>query len=114
MPLGNCERLLFSAGNRARDGTPILPRQFERIEPQHQGLVRKMSRAALGTLRLALVTLALLLGGAIWLSMYYADIICGNQISADLLKAYNQADVMLCDGRLCAKIGKKYLPVAPR
>jgi hypothetical protein len=59
-----------------------------------------------------------LLGGAIWLSMYYtvyyAGIIRDNQISADLLKAYNQADVMLCDGRLCAKIGKKYLPVEPR
>jgi hypothetical protein len=38
-------------------------------------------------------------------------VIRDNQISADLLKVYNQADVVPCDGRLCAKVGKKYVPV---
>ncbi|MGO1072735.1 hypothetical protein [Lysobacter sp. CA199] len=43
-----------------------------------------------------------------------------NQISVELLRAYNKADVTLCEGRLCARIDPKakpygdYLPVAPR
>jgi antitoxin (DNA-binding transcriptional repressor) of toxin-antitoxin stability system len=56
--------------------------------------------------------------------MHYASVIRDNQLSAELLRAYNGADVTLCDhGRLCANVdirarryGERgqYLPVAPR
>ncbi|SFW75699.1 hypothetical protein SAMN02800691_3575 [Luteibacter sp. UNCMF366Tsu5.1] len=64
-----------------------------------------------------------LLGAAVWLSAHYMRVIEQNQLSADLLKAYNRADVTLCDGRLCARVDTKgkrwgekgeYMPVQPR
>ncbi len=45
-----------------------------------------------------------LVGGSVWLALQYRQDIKRNQISADLLRAYNQADVNLCDGRLCARV----------
>jgi hypothetical protein len=57
------------------------------------------------------VCLFLLLGGGAWLAMHYADVIKQNQMSADLVNVYNQADVTICDGHLCANVdpkGKRY------
>ncbi len=71
-------------------------------------------------------TLLLLLAGGIWLSMHYVKVIEENQISADRMKAYNGADVMLCgNGQLCANVGagnkgqrygdhRQYAPVMER
>jgi len=50
--------------------------------------------------------LLLLLGGG-WLLWQYRADIDHNRISAELLRAYNQADVTLCDGRLCANVDEK-------
>lgn len=49
-------------------------------------------------------SLILLLVGGGWLIVQYKEKIETNQVSADLMKAYNQADVSLCDGRLCVKL----------
>jgi ElaB/YqjD/DUF883 family membrane-anchored ribosome-binding protein len=106
-PLDECEQRLRQAGDRAREATQVLADQAQHIESLHRHLLWKVAGVVLGAL-------VLVVGGAIWLSMYYAGVIRDNQISAELLKAYNQADVTLCEGRLCAKIGKKYLPVEPR
>ena len=103
-PLNDCEQRLREAGDRALKATQTLAEQWQRIESLHRHLVWKVAG-------IALCTLVALLGGAIWLSTYYMGVIRDNQISADLLKVYNQADVVPCDGRLCAKVGKKYVPV---
>ena len=64
-----------------------------------------------------------LVGGAVWLSTHYIRVIDQNRLSADLLKAYNRADVTLCDGSLCARVDTKgrrwgekgeYMPVRAR
>jgi hypothetical protein len=106
-PLADCEQRLREAGDRALKATQTLAEQWRRIESLHRHLVWKVAGIALGTL-------AVLLVGGIWLSTYYMGVIRDNQISADLLRAYNQADVTLCNGRLCARVGKKYVPVEPR
>jgi hypothetical protein len=106
-PLADCEQRLGKAADGARDATQVLAGAFQRVESLHRHLIWKVSAVVLAAL-------ALVLGGAIWLSGYYAGVIRDNQISAELLKAYNAADVTLCDGRLCARVGKKYVPVEPR
>jgi len=54
-----------------------------------------------------LASLALIVLGGGWLSRHYYDEIRRYQLSAQLLKAYDAADVTLCDGRLCANIDPK-------
>ena len=55
--------------------------------------------------------------GMFW---HYRGVIEDHRIQADLMRAYNQADVTLCEGRLCANVerdGKSYqgyVPVKPR
>lgn len=88
---------------------------------QLQGLHRRLVWKAAATV---LAALALLFGGGAWLSMHYAQVIRNNQQSAELMRAYNGADVVLCGhGQLCANVDGKharygergqYLPVKPR
>ncbi|RXD62645.1 relaxation protein, partial [Xanthomonas perforans] len=67
--------------------------------------------------------LLLLLGGGGWLLTQYRQEIRDNRLRAELLRAYNGADVMLCGDRLCANVDTKgaaygdrrqYRPVKPR
>jgi hypothetical protein len=84
-------------------------------------LIGKATAAAAVALALAL---ALLLVGGAWLSLHYTRVIRDNQLSAELLKAYNGADVILCgNGKLCANVdtrgarygdNRQYLPVRSR
>jgi len=66
------------------------------------------------------VAATLLIVGAIGGMWYFQMEIQRNRIEADLLRAYNQADVTICDNQLCAKIDKtgkrygNYVLVAPR
>ena len=56
----------------------------------------------------AMAVLVVAAAGLLW---YFTNEIRSNQVSAELLKAYSQADVNFCDGRLCAKLdenGKRY------
>ena len=58
-------------------------------------------------LKIGGVTVAMLLltviggGGLLW---HFQGVIRHQQITAELLRAYNTADVTLCNGRLCANV----------
>ncbi|MGO4263754.1 relaxation protein [Lysobacter sp. TAB13] len=96
-PVAAYEQRLHEAGGLLQSGSQALAMQLQRMERLHKQLVWKVAGITLGSL-------VLLLSGGAWLSKHYYDEIRRNQISADLLKAYNQADVTLCGGRLCAKL----------
>ncbi|MFL8092459.1 relaxation protein, partial [Xanthomonas vasicola] len=51
--------------------------------------------------------LLVLLGGGGWLLTRYRQQIEDNQVRAELLRAYNAADVTLCGNRLCANVETK-------
>lgn len=99
-PVAAYEQRLHEAGGLLQSGSQALAVQLQRMERLHKQLVWKVIGITLGSL-------TLLLAGGVWLSKHYYEEIRENQISADLLKAYNQADVKMCDGRLCARVGKK-------
>lgn len=55
-----------------------------------------------------------------YLGWHYSQEIARHRLEADLLRAYNQADVRLCGTQLCARVDRAdkrygdYLPVKPR
>jgi hypothetical protein len=107
---------LDASGQHIAQSTNVLGIQIQRLEKLHRHLVWK-------TVAVVMICLALLLGGGAWLSVRYTKIIENNQISAQLMKAYNEADVTLCEGQLCAHVDPKakhfgaqrqYVPVVPR
>ncbi len=107
---------LNASGQEIADSTRVLSGKIRRLEKLHRHLVWK-------TVGATMICFALLLAGGVWLSMHYTKVIERNQLSAQLMKAYNEADVTLCDGRLCAHVDAKakhfgaqrqYVPVAPR
>lgn len=107
---------LNASGQQITDSARVMARQIQRLEKLHRHLVWK----TVGTIA---ICFALVLGGGLWLSMHYTKIIERNQLSAQLMKVYNEADVTLCDGRLCARVDPKakhfgtkgqYVLVAPR
>ena len=113
-PVVAYEKRLQEAGEQLQQASKSLMTQLQRAEALHKHLIWKVAGLTLGSLILLLV------GGG-WLSWHYYQEIDNNRVTADLLRAYNQADVMLCDGRLCAKVGKKdkqrfgeYFPVESR
>lgn len=79
-------------------------------------VVRKLRWLVAGVL--AAMLLVVLAGGS--LLWHYRGVVGENQIRADLMRAYNQADVNLCDGRLCARVDRAdkrfgdYLLIKPR
>ncbi|GAB3374961.1 hypothetical protein GCM10027431_28150 [Lysobacter rhizosphaerae] len=99
-PVAGYEARLEEASQQLHKAAFALSAQLERAERLHKHLVWKVAGIALGTLALLLVA-----GG--WLSNRYYDEIRRNQVAAELLKAYNAADVTLCDGRLCANVGQQ-------
>ncbi|MCL1960241.1 MAG: hypothetical protein FWG56_00320 [Desulfovibrionaceae bacterium] len=106
-PVATYEKYLSDSASRVQAASDSLAGRMERVEALLKFLIWKVAAVVVAILALAT-------GGAIWISQYYINEIRDNQISADLLKAYNQADVTLCDGRLCAKVNKKYVPVELR
>ncbi|UPG89749.1 relaxation protein [Luteibacter aegosomaticola] len=115
-PVGEYELRLQNASSSAMEATRLVADQMTRMEKLHRHLVWKVVGVVGGAV-------ALLLVAAIWLSSHYMDVIKQNQLSAELLKAYNKADVTLCGGQLCANVDIKgtkagdkgqYLPVNPR
>lgn len=99
-PVAAYEQRLHEAGELLQSGSQALAVQLQRMERLHKQLVWKVIGITLGSL------LVLLASGALLSKHYYGEI-RKHQISADLLKAYNQADVKVCDGRLCARVEKK-------
>lgn len=115
-PVQDYQQRLRHAGSEVESAARQLTEQLGQLRRLHRLLLWKVVGAAAACL-------ALLLAGGTWLSLHYAGVIERNQLSAELLQAYNRADVTLCDGRLCANVdghGKRYgergqyLPVAPR
>lgn len=103
-PVGNYEQRLRDSGRLLQEGAMALADEMQRSRLLHKSLLWKISGVVIGSLFL------LLIGGG-WLSIYYYQTIRDDQVTADLLKAYNAADVTLCDGRLCANVdlkGKHY------
>lgn len=74
-----------------------LAEQVERVERAQRRLVWKVGAGALATLGFVV------LGGALLLRHYDAAI-AENRLHADLVRAYNAADVRLCGKRLCANV----------
>lgn len=115
-PVQDYQQRLHRAGGELETAALKLGGQIERLQRLHRLLLWK-------TVAAVAVCLALLLAGGAWLSLHYTGVIEQNRLSAELLQAYNRADVTLCDGRLCANVetrGKRYgergqyAPVAPR
>ena len=116
-PVQDYERRLQQASEELATGSHELARQLVRLQNLHRNLVWK-------TAAIAATSLLLLFAGGAWLAGHYYGVIRDNQLAAELLLAYNRADVRLCgDGRLCANVNRDasgegprgdYLPVKPR
>lgn len=75
--------------------------QIGQLQCLHRRLIWKTTGAAV-------ITPACLLGGGAWLSASYTRAIRGNQLSAGLMKACNDVDIVLCgDGMLCANVDSR-------
>jgi predicted component of type VI protein secretion system len=99
-PVSAYEQRLQSASQQLQQGAQALSAQITAMQALHRHLIWKVGGITLGSLVLVLV------GGG-WLSKHYYDEIRRNQLSAELLKAYNAADVTLCGGKLCANVDAK-------
>lgn len=111
------EQGLNQSGTALRQQATTLGTELKRLETLHRHLIWKVAA-------ILAIGLGLLVAGAVYLSAHYRSIIERNQISAELLQAYNRADVTLCGNTLCANIDTKakpygsgdktYQPVKPR
>ncbi|MDQ0009997.1 hypothetical protein J2T07_002187 [Luteibacter jiangsuensis] len=87
-----------------------------RTQRKLAAFVHKAAWLVAGVLAILLSVLAL--GG--YLGWHYKQVITQQQIEADLLRAYNQADVRLCGKQLCARVGRAdkrygdYVPLRQR
>lgn len=116
-PLDDWRSSLQAVEAETEKAAKVLAQQIDGLRKLHRLLIWK-------TLGAVAITLTLLLAGGAWLSLHYAAVIREDQLSANLLKAYNRADVVLCgDGQLCANVDIRharfgdegqYLPVKPR
>lgn len=115
--LGAYRQSMDAANAEVARAAQALAGQIGQLQSLHRRLIWKTSATVLAAL-------ALLLGGGAWLSTRYVRVIRDNQVSAELMRAYNSADVVLCgNGQLCANVDGKhahygergqYLPVKPR
>lgn len=115
--IGEYRQRLDAAGHDIEKASQALAGQIGHLQRLHRQLIWKATGAVV-------LALALLLAGGAWLSLHYTRVIRDNQLSAELLKAYNDADVTLCgSGKLCANVdtrgarygeNRQYLPVRPR
>lgn len=114
-PMDQFNRQMIESGNRLTG----LSHSLSSVVREQQALVNKLLIAVVSVATVMVLTAV----GGVWLGLKYKDEIRENQISADLLKAYDQADVQLCDGGLCARVDKgakkygakgEYVRVKPR
>lgn len=117
IPLKQHEQQMGQATRQLGDGAQALAAEVRRYQLASRGVLWKSVATAVSAVLILLV-------GAIWLGGHYRREISKNQLEATLLRAYNQADVVLCnDGRLCANVDPRaraldadgrYRPVRPR
>lgn len=96
-PVDAYEQRLQGAGRLIAEAAQGMSAQVIRMERLHKAVVWKTYGAVLGSL-------LLMLAGGAWLSQHYYGVIRNNQVAGDLLKAYNNADVVLCGDALCANV----------
>lgn len=116
-PVADYQQRLDKAGNEVGSVSHALAQQIKRMEKLQQLLIWKV-------VGITAACFLLLLVGGIWLSMHYTKVIEENQLTADLMKTYNNADLVMCDkGQLCANVDargkrygdhKQYIPVLSR
>ena len=99
-PVHDYQQHLHAAGHEIGTSSSALALQIKQMQQVHQLLIWK----AIGVTATCLL---LLLVGGIWLSMHYYSVIHDNQLTADMMKAYNSADVVMCEGHLCANVDPK-------
>ena len=91
---------LETSGQDVRHASHALAAQIHAARALYRHLLWKVVGVCLASLVL------IVLGGG-WLSRHYYDEIRRYQLSAGLLKAYDAADVTLCNGKLCANVDPK-------
>ena len=91
---------LETSGQDVRQASHALAAQIHAARALYRHLLWKVVGVCLASLVL------IVLGGG-WLSNHYYNEIRRHQLSAELLKAYDAADVTLCGGRLCANVDPK-------
>lgn len=116
-PVADYQQRLDKAGNDIGSVSHALAQQIKRIESLQRLLIWKV-------IGVTAACLLLLLVGGIWLSMHYTRVIEENQLTADLMRTYNNADLVICEkGQLCANVDTKgrrygdhrqYVPVMSR
>lgn len=99
-PIATYEKRVQVAGANLQQASQTLAAQLRRAEAIHKQLIWKVAG-------IALASILILVASGTLLSKHYYEEVRRNQVSAELLKAYSQADVVLCDGRICAKVSKR-------
>lgn len=105
-----------SRAAEAGNGLNTLIARMTQSQQRIDAATRKLGWMVGGTLG-AMLLLTVGTASVLW---HYKGEIDKHRIEAALLRAYNQADVNLCDGRLCARMDKPdkrfggYRPVKPR
>lgn len=111
-PMEAFERRLLENDNRIAAAS----HEFSKAAGRLDGLQRRLLLSA----GLTALAIALVVAGTAAVLWQMKEEIRRNQIRVELLRAYNQADVKLCENRLCVRIDSKaqrhgdYVPVAPR
>jgi hypothetical protein len=116
-PVADYQQQLDKAGHDIAHASHALAQQIKHLKNLQRLLIWKV-------IGVTAICFFLLLGGGIWLSMHYSKVIEENQLTADLMKTYNNADLVMCaKGQLCANVDRKgrhygdhgqYVPVMPR
>lgn len=94
------ESRLHAAGQQLQQASHALSTQLHGMRQLHRLLIWKVTG-------ICLASLALILLGGSWMSSHYYDEIRRHQVAADLLRAYDGADVALCGDALCANVDPK-------
>ncbi|HKT30613.1 relaxation protein [Dyella sp.] len=98
------EQRLGQSTAQLQDRMGQLASHVRRLDQLCRHLVWKTAASVIGALLIAII-------GGSWLLWYYQGELRNSQVSAELMHAYNQADVTLCGGRLCVNVdksGQKY------
>jgi hypothetical protein len=99
-PVQAFERQLDTSSHALQRDTHAIAETLQAIRQLHRWLVWKVLGAVAGCL-------LLLMAGGTWLAAHYAQVVRQNQVSAELMSAYNSADVATCGKRLCARVEAK-------
>ncbi|HIE5097084.1 relaxation protein [uncultured Stenotrophomonas sp.] len=117
-PLKAYETQLAQSATRLADSAQTLAGSID----QQRRVARSVAWKSVAS---AVAAVSLVLGGGAWLGTRYRADLERDRIQAELMRAYNQADVVLCGKpqRLCANVdskgpaygeGRRYRPVRPR